>query len=114
MKAVFLTRYGSPDHLESREIEKPVPGEDEVLVKVHASSVNSWDWDLLNGIPYANRVMFGLQKPKNLIMGCDITGRGWIGYFCSSDCQIIRGRSDMRGSAHEIRHAALHWGRPFH
>lgn len=75
MKAIVLNKYGSPDNLELREVEKPVPKDNEVLVKVHAASVNSWDWDLLKGIPFANRVMFGLFKPKNVIMGCDISGR---------------------------------------
>jgi NADPH:quinone reductase-like Zn-dependent oxidoreductase len=75
MKAVILNKYGSPDHLELVELEKPVPKDKEVLVKVHASSVNSWDWDILKGIPFANRLTFGLLKPKNLILGADIAGR---------------------------------------
>jgi len=75
MKAIVLNKYGSPDYLELKEVEKPGPKEDEVLVKVQAASVNSWDWDLLKGIPFANRVMFGLLKPKNLIIGCDMAGR---------------------------------------
>ena len=75
MKAMVLNKYGSPDYLELKEVEKPGPREDEVLVKVRAASVNSWDWDLLKGIPFANRVMFGLLKPKNLIIGCDMAGR---------------------------------------
>ena len=75
MKAIVLNKYGSPDNLEIKDVEKPSPKEDEVLVKIHATSVNSWDWDLLKGIPFANRAMFGLLKPKNLILGCDIAGR---------------------------------------
>jgi NADPH:quinone reductase-like Zn-dependent oxidoreductase len=75
MKAIVLNKYGAPDNLEIKEVEKPSPREDEVLVKVHATSVNSWDWDLLKGIPLANRAMFGLLKPKNLILGCDLAGR---------------------------------------
>jgi len=75
MKAVILHKYGSPDHLELVELEKPVPRDKEVLVKVHASSVNSWDWDILKGIPFANRLTFGLLRPKKLILGADIAGR---------------------------------------
>lgn len=76
MKAVVLQRYGSPDHFKVIELEKPVPKDREVLVKVHAVSLNSWDWDILNGVPFANRVDFGFRKPKkNLILGADISGR---------------------------------------
>lgn len=75
MKAIVLNKYGSADYLEYKEVEKPIPGDNEVLVKIQAASVNSWDWDLLNGIPYANRVIFGLLRPKNLIIGCDIAGQ---------------------------------------
>ncbi len=74
MKAIVFTKYGSPDFLELKEVEKPTPKENEVLIKVHASSINDWDWGLLRGKPFANRVMFGLLKPKK-ILGCDIAGR---------------------------------------
>lgn len=75
MKAVVLHKYGSPDHLELVELEKPVPGDKEVLVKVFAASINSWDLDILKGAPFANRVTFGLRNPKKLILGADIAGR---------------------------------------
>jgi NADPH:quinone reductase-like Zn-dependent oxidoreductase len=75
MKAIILTKYGSPDYLELVEVEKPSPRDNEVLVKVYAASVNSWDGDILKGIPFVNRLEFGLQKPKPKIMGCDIAGR---------------------------------------
>jgi NADPH:quinone reductase-like Zn-dependent oxidoreductase len=75
MKAIVYHRYGSPDVLQLEEVEKPTPGDDEVLVKVHASSVNDWDWGLLRGKPFANRMMFGLLKPKKVkILGLDIAG----------------------------------------
>ncbi len=75
MKAIVFTQYGSPDVLQLKEIEKPVPKDNEVLVKVSAASVNSWDWDLLNGKPYLFRLLFGLFKPKINILGADIAGR---------------------------------------
>ena len=52
MKATVYTRYGPPDVLHLIEVAKPAPKDDEVLIKVHASSVNSWDWDLLKGKPF--------------------------------------------------------------
>jgi NADPH:quinone reductase-like Zn-dependent oxidoreductase len=64
MKAIVFTRYGSPDGLELREVPRPTPEDDELLIDVHASSINSWDWEFLNGTPFLNRLMFGLLKPK--------------------------------------------------
>lgn len=73
---MIFRKYGSPDVLELREVDKPVPNDDEVLIKVHSSSINSWDWELLQGKPFVNRLMFGLLKPKKInILGCDIAGR---------------------------------------
>jgi NADPH:quinone reductase-like Zn-dependent oxidoreductase len=74
MRAIIYTEYGPPDILQLKEIEKPTPKDNEVLIKVHAASVNSWDRDLLRGKPFANRLMFGLLKPKK-ILGCDIAGQ---------------------------------------
>ncbi len=75
MKAIVYTRYGLPDVLDLKDVPMPPLREHEVLVKVHASSVNSWDWDLLRGRPRLFRLMFGLSKPKYPILGCDIAGR---------------------------------------
>jgi len=75
MKAVIYTKYGTPDVLQLKEVEKPTPGDDEVLVKVHAASVNDWDWGLLQGKPFINRLLFGLLKPKVQVLGCDIAGK---------------------------------------
>jgi NADPH:quinone reductase-like Zn-dependent oxidoreductase len=76
MKAIICTKYGPPDILQLKEVEKPTPKDNEVLVKVYAASVNSWDWDLVQGKPFVNRLMFGLLKPKTKkIFGCDIAGR---------------------------------------
>jgi NADPH:quinone reductase-like Zn-dependent oxidoreductase len=74
MKAIIYTEYGPPDVLQLKEIEKPTPKDNEVLVKVHAASVNSWDRDLLRGKPFANRLMSGFLKPKKML-GCDIAGK---------------------------------------
>ncbi len=75
MKSIAFTKYGSPDFLELIEKEKPAPNDDEILIKVHAASINSWDYELLMGKPFANRAMFGLFKPKIKTLGADIAGR---------------------------------------
>jgi len=74
MKAFVYTEYGPPGVLESKEVEQPTPKENEVLVNVHAASINSWDWDLLRGRPIEVR-LWGLLKPKYNIPGADIAGR---------------------------------------
>ncbi len=75
MKAIVLTKYGSPDGLKLVVIPQPVPKTNEVLVEVHAASINSWDWEIVKGTPFVNRMTFGLFKPKkNVILGCDIAG----------------------------------------
>ena len=75
MKAIVFTKYGSPDVLELRDVEKPTPADDEVLIRVHAASINDWDWGALHGTPFVNRLMFGLVNPKKQILGSDIAGR---------------------------------------
>lgn len=74
MKAVIYTTYGSPDVLKLQEVEKPVPGAHEVLIKVHAASVNAGDWHLLRGKPFPVRLMYGLRTPKYRILGTDVAG----------------------------------------
>ena len=75
MKAIVYEEYGSPDVLKLQELERPHPKPNEALVKVHATSVNDWDWGLLIGKPFANRLFSGLRKPKHMIIGSDIAGR---------------------------------------
>jgi len=75
MKAIVYRSYGSPDVLRCEEIEKPVPGENEVLIKVEAGSVNPLDWHFVRGIPYVLRMMAGIGKPKNTRPGVDLAGR---------------------------------------
>lgn len=76
MKAIVFTRYGSSDVLRLKEVPRPDPKDDELLIRVNASSINSWDWEFLNGTPLINRLMFGLLKPKpgKQILGADIAG----------------------------------------
>jgi NADPH:quinone reductase-like Zn-dependent oxidoreductase len=76
MKAIVYTKYGSPDVLQLKEVEKPTPEDDEVLVKVHAASVNAYDWHFLTADIFLIRLMGGgLLKPKNTRLGADIAGR---------------------------------------
>jgi NADPH:quinone reductase-like Zn-dependent oxidoreductase len=76
MKAVVYTRYGSPDVLRLGEVDKPAPADDEVLVKIHAASVNAADWHRLRGKPFFARFLIGgFRKPKYPVLGSDIAGR---------------------------------------
>ena len=75
MKAIVYTKYGSPDVLELKEIEKPVPNDNEVLVKVRAAAVNAFDWHMLRADPFFIRFMAGFSKPKKQILGADIAGK---------------------------------------
>jgi NADPH:quinone reductase-like Zn-dependent oxidoreductase len=75
MKAIVYREYGSPDVLRCEEIEKPIPGDGEVLIKVRAASVNPLDWRLMKGRPYSTRLFFGLLRPKNTRPGVDVAGR---------------------------------------
>ena len=61
MKAIVLTEYGFSDVLQLREVATPKPQEDEVLIKVHAASVNDWDWCLMRGTPFYIRLLCGLE-----------------------------------------------------
>ena len=76
MKAILYTSYGSPSNLHLTEVEKPVPGDNQILIKVHAASVNSYDWRHLRADPFFIRVMVGgLFKPKHRILGADVAGK---------------------------------------
>ena len=74
MKAIVRTTYGPPEVLELAEIDKPVPAEDEVLVRVRATSVNPVDWHTLTGTPYLLRLQEGLRGPKSEQLGVDFAG----------------------------------------
>ena len=74
MKAIVYRRYGSPDVLRLEEVPTPIPKDGEVLVRVHAASVNPLDWHLLRGKPYIVRPTSGWRKPKRNIPGVDVAG----------------------------------------
>ncbi len=73
MKAIVYNKYGNTENLKLEEVQKPEPKENEVLIKVAAAAVNSWDWDRVRGRPYVLRFE-GLTKPKYPIIGCDVAG----------------------------------------
>ncbi|GMQ97804.1 MAG: NAD(P)-dependent alcohol dehydrogenase [Acidimicrobiia bacterium] len=75
MKAIVQHEYGSPDVLRLEDVEKPVPDDDEVLVRVRATSVNPYDWHVMRGTPHLVRMQFGLRRPKESIQGADMAGR---------------------------------------
>ncbi|MHA1547463.1 MAG: NAD(P)-dependent alcohol dehydrogenase [Alphaproteobacteria bacterium] len=76
MRAAVYDRFAGPDAIELREVARPVPRGDEVLVRVHAASVNSWDYDLVVGKPFLVRLAGGgLFRPARPILGADIAGR---------------------------------------
>ena len=74
MKAAIYTQYGPADVIQIREVEPPIPRNNEVLIKVRAASVNPYDWHFLRGRPYFLRLMAGLRKPKDLRLGVDVAG----------------------------------------
>ena len=75
LNAIITTRYGGPEVLQLKDIEKPSPADNEVLVKVYAVSINDWDWAILLGDSLVTRVLSGFRKPKTQILGSDIAGR---------------------------------------
>ena len=78
MKAFVLRSYCSPDHLDLTETAQPVPADDEVLVRVRATSVNPYDWHFIRGEPFVARLMpggLGMRGPKLSILGCDMAGQ---------------------------------------
>jgi NADPH:quinone reductase-like Zn-dependent oxidoreductase len=74
MKAIIQAKYGLPDVLDLKDIEKPVVGDDQVLVRVHSAAVNIGDWHLLRGVPYVMRLATGLLKPRHEVPGLDVAG----------------------------------------
>ncbi len=75
MKAIVYTKYGSPDVLQLKEVEKPLPKDDEVLIRVHATTVNRTDCATIRAIPFFARIVTGLFKPKKQIPGSEFAGK---------------------------------------
>ena len=75
MKAIVYREYGGPEVLRYEEVEKPVPKDDEVLIKVHVASVNPLDWRLMSGKPVPLRLAMGLRKPRSGRPGVDVAGK---------------------------------------
>ena len=76
MRAIVCTKYGSPDVLQLQEVARPVPRDDEILIKIHAASVNARDWRLMRARPFFVRLMPGsLFRPKNKVLGVDFAGQ---------------------------------------
>ncbi len=75
MKAIVYEKYGPPDVLQLKEVAKPAPKDDEVLVRVHAASVNAYDWHFLSADIFLIRLSAGLLKPRNTRLGADMAGR---------------------------------------
>ena len=75
MKAAVCNRYGPPDVIQIEDVQKPVPKDDEVLIKVRAASLNPADWHMKRGKPRIIRLMTGLRKPKDPQLGFDVAGQ---------------------------------------
>ena len=75
MQAIVNERYGSPDVMRLGEVEKPAPGDGEVLIKVMATGLNAADWHMLRASPFFVRFMSGFLKPRDTILGADVAGR---------------------------------------
>ena len=103
MKAMVYTKYGPPEVLQLKEVEKPTPRDNEVQIKVRAASINSWDWDLLRGTFQGRLGAF--RKPKYNILGCDIAGKVEA---IGSNVQQIQPGDDVFGDISGFR--ARDWG----
>ena len=76
MKAIVYEEYGPPDVLEIKEVEKPAPNDNEMLIKVHAAAVTPLDWHFMTGTPFLARIMAGgLFKPKHQVLGTQVSGQ---------------------------------------
>ncbi len=90
MKVVVCTRYGSPDVLQIKEVEKPIPGENEVLIRIYAASVTAADTMMRKGKPLAGRFFMGRWKPRDIIIGTGFAGEieavgSGVSRFCVGD-----------------------------
>ena len=74
MKAIVCSKYGSPDVLQLKNIAKPIPADNEVLIKVHAAVVGPSDCAFRKGDPFLVRFIYGLTRPKHPILGVELAG----------------------------------------
>ncbi|MGB5171052.1 MAG: NAD(P)-dependent alcohol dehydrogenase [Eudoraea sp.] len=74
MKAFLQETYGSVQNLKLTNIPKSIPKENEVLIKIYATSINDYDWSMIRGKPYIYRLMYGIFKPKNKVLGMELSG----------------------------------------
>lgn len=74
MKAAYYQHYGTPENISIREVDKPVPKAHQVLIRVRAACINSWDWDLLEGTYFFTRLLGGFFSPRYHVLGCDVAG----------------------------------------
>ncbi|WPR77915.1 NAD(P)-dependent alcohol dehydrogenase [Algoriphagus sp. NG3] len=75
MKAIVFKKYGKPEKvLELKEMAMPIPKENEVLIKIHTTAINDYDWSMVRGKPYLYRLMFGMFKPRHPITGMELAG----------------------------------------
>lgn len=103
MKAAVYTKYGPPEVLHLQEVEKPLPKDNEILVRIEATAVNSGDWRLRKADPFGVRLIFGLIKPKINILGAVFSGQiesigKDVKLFKAGD--EVFGHTDMRFGAH--------------
>lgn len=74
MRAIVQSTYGGPEVLELKEVSKPIPKDEQVLVKIVAAAINDYDWSAMRGKPFIYRLMFGMRKPKNSVLGMELSG----------------------------------------
>jgi len=96
MRAGVRDRYGSADVLRLDEVEKPVAGEGEVLVRVRAAGVDRGVWHLMTGLPYLGRLAFGLRAPRNPVLGVDVAG---VAESVGNGVSTVRPGDEIFGSA---------------
>ena len=90
MKAIRYHRYGSPDVLELEEVEKPTPADDQVLIKICATSVNPFDWHFMRAEPYIGRIMIGLGLTLLALKFIVARWRNWPGYIARAEQPISK------------------------